>query len=222
MNLVRNGSAEQSGFRFHPEADKLGSRFLKYNTNPSLIITSLIDYSGSEPYLKFISNHLFQTFWARFGWGAVYLRFGKSYLILAIVSLLGFIGAILGLARRWPILLWDVLFLMGIVFIISWGGAFTGLNIHFGADRVYYAVARYTYPAIIPTMLIFCFGWLEIIHLIAILSKYLLKKLRSPDRLNRIPVILSNPQVQIMIIFGLFIILDFVSIFSIAKHYGFI
>ena len=74
-NLIRNGSAEQSGFRFRSEVDNLGSRFLGDNTNPSLIITSLIDYSAAGSYYKTTGLHLFRTFWSKFGWGHVHYEY---------------------------------------------------------------------------------------------------------------------------------------------------
>jgi hypothetical protein len=221
-NLIRNGSAEQSGFRFRSEVDNFGSRFLGDNTKPSLIITSLIDYSGSGYYYKATVLRLFRTFWSKFGWGHVHLRIYNAYLTLAIVSMLGILGAIIGMIRKWPDLRWDVLFLLGIVFLISWGATFVRGATYLGLGHLYFPVGRNAYPAIIPTMLIFCFGWLEVIRLTGDFIRFVIRKLKLSNRFDVIPELLSLPQVQIAILFVFFLILDTVSIFSIMKHYGFI
>ncbi|GAH53230.1 unnamed protein product, partial [marine sediment metagenome] len=152
VNLIRNGSAERSGFRFRSEVDNFGSRFLGDNTKPSLIITSLIDYSGTGSYYKTTVLRLFRTFWSKFGWGHVHLRIYNAYLSLAVVSMLGILGAIIGMIRNWSDLRWEVLFLLGIVLLISWGATFTRGATYLGLRHLYLPVGRHAYPAIIPTM----------------------------------------------------------------------
>jgi hypothetical protein len=186
-NLIRNGSVEQSGFRFRSEVDNFGSRFLGDNTNPSLIITSLIDHSGTGYYIKTTVLRLFRTFWSKFGWGHVRLRINNSYLSLAIVSMLGILGAIIGVIRKWSDLRWDVIFLLGIVLLISWGATLVRGATYPGLSRLYFPAGRYAYPAIIPTMLIFCFGWLEIINLISVLCKYVIRKFSLSAGFDPIP-----------------------------------
>ena len=221
-NLIRNGSGEGSGFRFRSEVDNLGSRFLGDNTNPSLIITSLIDYSGTGYYYKTTVLRLFRTFWSKFGWGHVHLRIKNAYLTLAIVSMLGILGAIIGMIRKRPDLRWGVLLLLGIVLLISWGATFVRGATFLGISRLYFPVGRNAYPAIVPTMLIFCFGWLEIIHLIGDFIRFIIRQLKLSNWFDVIPEVLSLPQVQIGIIFVFFLLLDIVSIYSILKHYGFV
>jgi len=222
VNLIRNGSAEQSGFRFRSEIDNFGSRFLGDNTNPSLIITSLIDYSGTGYYYKATVLRLFRTFWSKFGWGHVHLRIYNAYLTLAIVSMLGILGAIIGMIRKWSDLRWEVLFLFGIVMLISWGATLTRGATYLGLSHLYFPVGRNAYPAIIPTMLIFCIGWLEIIRLTGDIVRYLVRKLKLSNRFDVIPELLFLPQVQIGILFVSFLLLDIAAIFSIMKHYGFL
>ncbi|MFC2054633.1 hypothetical protein ACFLV7_10130, partial [Chloroflexota bacterium] len=219
-NLIRNGSAEKSGFRFRSEVDNLGSRFLGDNTNPSLLITSLIDYPGAGYYYKATVLRLFRTFWSKFGWGHVHLRIYNAYLSLAIVSTLGVLGAIIGMVRMWPDLRWEVLFLLGIVFLISWGATFVRGATYLGLGHLYFPVGRNAYPVIIPSMLIFCFGWLEIIRLIRDFSRFVVTQFKLSNRFDAIPELLSLPQVQIAILFVFFLILDAVSVFSIMKNYG--
>lgn len=202
--------------------DNFGSRFLGDNTNPSLIITSLIDYSATGSYYKTTVLHLFRTFWSKFGWGHVHLRIYNAYLSLAIVSMLGILGAIIGMISKWAELRWEVLFLFGIVLLISWGATFVRGATFLSLSRLYFPVARNAYPAIIPTMLIFCFGWLEIIHLIRDFFRFVIRQLKLSNRFDTIPGFLSLLQVQIAILFVFFLILDTVSIFSIMKHYGFL
>ena len=222
VNLIRNGSAEQSGFRFRSEADNFGSRFLGDNTNPSLIITSLIDYPGTGSYYKATVLRLFRTFWSKFGWGHVHLRIYNAYLSLAIVSMLGILGAIIGMIRKWPDLRWEVLFLFGVLLLISWGATLTRGATYLGLSHLYFPVGRNAYPVIIPTMLIFCFGWLEVIRLIGDFIRFIIRKFKLSNRFDTIPEFISLPQVQIAILFVFFLFLDIAAIFSIMKHYGFL
>ncbi|MFC2042528.1 ArnT family glycosyltransferase [Chloroflexota bacterium] len=220
VNLIRNGSAERSGFRFRSEVDNFGSRFLGDNTKPSLIITSLIDYSGAGNYYKATVLRLFRTFWSKFGWGHVHLRIYNAYLSLAIVSMLGILGAIFGMIRKWSDLRWDVLFMLGIVLLISWGATFVRGATYLGLNHLYFPVGRNAYPVIIPTMLIFCLGWLEVIRLTGDFIRFVIRKLKLSNRFDLIAELLSRPQVQIAVLFVFFLILDTASLYSIVKHYG--
>jgi hypothetical protein len=222
-NLIRNGSAESAGLRFRPWIDNLGSRFLRDNAQPSLVLTSLMDVSGSGWLHRIISIRLLRTFWAKFGWGHVALVGGHPYRLLGIITLLGVIGSILGVLKNWSHISWDVIFLLFIVIIISWGAAFVGGAIFVGVTHTYIPVARHAYPAIIPTMIVLCFGWIVILRGMILLTLSLVKRigfknlqgLQIPD--NSLP-----DRVIILLMFTFFILLDFYSIISIAHHYGFL
>jgi len=135
--------------------------------------------------------------------------------------MLGVLGAIIGMIRKWSDLRWEVLFLLGIILLISWGATLTRGAAYLGLNHQYFPVGRNAYPAIIPTMLIFCFGWLEIIRLTGDFIRIVIRKLNLSNRFDTIPELLSLPQVQIAIMFVFFLILDIASIYSIMKHYGF-
>jgi hypothetical protein len=124
--------------------------------------------------------------------------------------------------RKWPKLPWDVMFLMGVVFTISWGATFTRGAVYLGNISLYFPIGRNAYPAIVPTMLLFCVGWLEIMRSLSTFGQYLSDKLRFTHLFESMYSFLSNPNVQIGIIFVFFIMLDIISIYSILMHYGFL
>ena len=56
---------------------------------------------------------------------------------------------------------WDIVFILGIAFLIPWMLALTRGISGFLVENPLYPWSRYAYPAIIPTVLMLCGGWLE-------------------------------------------------------------
>ncbi|MFC2043249.1 ArnT family glycosyltransferase [Chloroflexota bacterium] len=222
-NLIRNGSAESASLRFRPWIDSLGSRFLRDNARPSLVLTSLMDVSGSGWLHEIISIRLLRTFWAKFGWGHVALVGGHPYRWLGIITLFGIFGSILSVLKKWSHISWDVIFLLLIVIIVSWGAAFVGGAIFVGVPHTYIPVARHAYPAIIPTLIVLCFGWIAIFRGMIVLTLSILKRIGFMNlQVLKIPDNSLPDRVIILLMFTFFILLDFYSIVSIAHHYGFL
>ena len=165
-NLLRNGSAELAGPRLFPWIDNLGARFLPDRVHPSLLLASLVDAQGSRDLYPATAGHLFRTFWARFGWGHVPLNGEKSYQILFFITLLGLGGALLGVfivGRRLP---WDVIVTLGLVVLPTVLLALTRGGAYLDVAGYYFPSARYIYPVVIPLLLLFVCGWLEIFLLL--------------------------------------------------------
>jgi hypothetical protein len=206
-NLLRNGSAERSWPYLRPRVDKIFSRFFSdYERQEgfSLTIYSLIDLQVTYDYYLGVLTNLFRTFWAKFGWAQVPLLGGKPYRrVLLPLTLLACIG--IGLSfwqnrhrlRKIP---WDALFLLGFTMLIFWG-----ITLVRGATylltRVYVPVARYAYPAIIPTILFLSGGWLTLLKL--------------PERRLGLPGWLKY-----IIYLGFLLLLNALSLVSINRFYG--
>ena len=205
-NLIRNGSAEQSWFYLRPWAEKIATRlFSDYAGQESFSLTvyTLIDWSSTGWYYRVALETLFRTFWAKFAWGHVPLMGAKPYRILLLATLLGFAGLAIGLyqqRKRLKILPWDAVFFLGLNLAIVWGMTlFRGTT--YILRPVYFPVARYVYPAIIPMMFFLCVGWLAIWWPIE-------RKLHLPE------------WVKYLLFASAFLMLDIYSIVSILHYYG--
>jgi hypothetical protein len=169
QNLLRNASAEIAGPRFQPWADHFGSRLLPDDTRPSLVLTTLMDWPGTGWFYRFSAETLLRSFWGKFGWGHVPLLGAKPYRLLAAFTLLGLLGAALALARLfWQkkfSLPWDALLFMVFLMAGVWVAALVRGAIYLPLLKLYLPVARYAYPAIIPTMLVLVSGWYELLGL---------------------------------------------------------
>ena len=112
----------------------------------------------------------------------------------------GVVGGVVAFWRHRKQIHWDLFLFLGLSVITIWGSAFLrGLTSQM--DGGYFIpVARYAYPAIIPTMLILNIGWLEIIHWI---EHYF--KIRQ--------------KYQLWLLIALFLLLDVFSVYSIYTFY---
>jgi hypothetical protein len=197
-NLIRNASAERSW----PWVRKWADRLIDANFpgRPPLMLAFALDWAPALNYYQQTIRLMPQTFWARFGWGHVALSGFHPYRILAGLTLAGLIGAIFALWRNRRRLPWDVVSFLSLPLVIIWGSAFMRGSITIIDGPLFIPAARYAYPAIIPTMLILCLGWLEIILWI---EKYL-----------RIPRIITYS------LFGIFFIgLSALSFYSLINFY---
>ena len=218
-NLIRNGSAEEAGLRFRPWFDDFGSKFLGDNTRPSLVMTYLYDWSNAGFIYKITIPHMFRTFWAKFGWGHVPLIGNHPYRDLAAFSLILLSGAVLGVLRNRRILPWDVLLILGIAIFAVWVPTLIRGAIFLAIPNNYYPVARYTYPVIIPMAIAFSFGWLEISRLMIQFWHKLSAIGGKAGRSSQALRLVSLPDLQVVVYLFLFLILDIVSIISIARFY---
>jgi len=221
VNLLRNGSAESAGPRLVSWFDNRGARLLPDNARPSLILASLADFAGARDLYPITAVHLFQTFWARFGWGHVPLLYQPfSYRVIFAFTVIGLAGAVFGALLGWRRLPWDVAVTLGLVVVPALLMAWTRGGAYLGVPRYYYSTARYIYPLIVPLLLLLNCGWLEIFHLADFAW------LRG---VSKITVSLHDdlwqrndpaPTALLSLYLVFFILLDLVSVISISSYYG--
>jgi hypothetical protein len=165
-NLVRNGSGEFRTLHLRPWFDRLWSRFMPNYSGPSFNLHYLLDYKAIHWHYRMTAYRLFTTFWGQFGWGNVPLRLGpRPYFLLGVFTGLAGIGAGIKVLRDWKKLPWESLFLLGISFFVIWVMAVLRGTSHLSVTWLYLPVARYAFPAIIPTMLFITVGLLELFRL---------------------------------------------------------
>jgi hypothetical protein len=163
-NAIRNGSAEQGWPWLRPWAHaritNLFSDPLRYN-----YLLSPLDPAGAGHYYALSAQLLFETFWARFSWAQVAAP-PAVFTLLALFTA-GSIALTLLMWPRWRrwlrldhavvlslalLALWALTFMRGTPLL----DVLTFLN-----------VARYTYPAIIPALVLLLLGWSELAVMLA-------------------------------------------------------
>jgi 4-amino-4-deoxy-L-arabinose transferase-like glycosyltransferase len=164
------------------------------------IIHSLQNWEAAEPYYKQTMLSLFRTFWAKFGWGHVPLLGGKPYRILGALTITGTASCIFALIRKRDRLPRRLLVFMGTASILIWLAAlFRGVGT-IATPNVYIPVARYAAPAIIPTAILLVFGSLEGMRWFSTRFKV-------------------APKYPNLFYITALVVLDLVSIWSIARYY---
>jgi hypothetical protein len=201
-NLVRNPSANKSWIRIRPQIEIWIDRF--FPDLPSLILASLPDWRVSSGYYTATAHNVFQTFWAKFGWGHVPLDVSlvgtRPYRTISFFPLVGLAGAAIALGRRWRIIPFPVLFFLGAALVIVWGSVMVR-GISSISGRIFIPSARYGFPAIIPSLLLLGMGWMEILGLFR--GRFELK-----------------PLLRGALYLSFYALLALVSIISIARFYG--
>jgi hypothetical protein len=164
-NLLRNPSAEMGTIRARGWLDGRFGRLTSYYSGPSFNIQYLLDFSGIYWHYRITALRMFRTFWGEFGWGNVPLLLGsKPYRTMAIYSSLALVGAALAAFRYRKFLPWEVIFLFGLSILGVWGIAFLRGTSHLSVTWFYLPVARYAYPAIIPTMMALGLGTIGLLQ----------------------------------------------------------
>jgi hypothetical protein len=197
-NYVRNASFERGAPQLRPQVDMLLASYLPVRL--SNVISSLFDPEGYRSYYSISMQHLFRTFWAVFGWGEVNLVGSKPYRILLIISLIALTGDGIYIWKKRRELPIHILGFLGLALVGVWGMAtIRGVNSVFTDPFI--PAARYAYPAIAPTVLLFVVGWREILKIIG-------ERLHLPKCL------------QHAVYISFFVILNVVSIYSIYLYYN--
>ena len=163
QNLIQNSSVEKSWLSLSMPTRKIIARFNPI-TDPTITLSSLLNWQTNQGYLIATAKNLVRTFWAKFGWGHVSLMGSKPYRILAIITGIMVIAAFIRLIRLRKSMPWPIIAFFAITLLLIWGAALLrGLtSIRWLSNFVYIPVARYAYPAIIPTVLLLNLGWLEL------------------------------------------------------------
>jgi len=222
QNLIRNGSAERAGLRFSAGMDSLGARFLPDHARPSLLLASLFDTQGSQDVYPVTLKHLFRTFWAQFGWGHVPLVAESGYQILFLLTIASLVGALLGALRAGWRAPWDVIFTLALGVLVAFLLTLTRGGTYLEWSGFYIAPARHIDPFVIPLLLLFCSGWLELVLLVA---KFWLKLTRRQSvewKSGFTPALDKASRLLGSLYIVGFLGLDMFSIISIARYYGYL
>lgn len=207
-NLLRNGSAEAAGPRIRQPLDDLGALVLPDDSRPSLLLTYLLDWRGAGWFYRLTAERLLRTFWSQFGWGHVDLLGSRPYRWLGWITLLGALSASLWLAvhawRRRSQFPWEAAFILGVLLLLAWGGAFVRGSLHLGVTRLYLPVARYAYAAVLPTIGLLALGWWQALQA-------LVARLKG----SRMAALAAWG-----IYLGAWLFLDVLSILSLLAYYG--
>lgn len=162
VNIVRNASAEFGGPRVRPSIDVFLAKMLPNQILPSLSLMTIFDIEGAWWFYIQTAVYNFYTFWGRFGWGGVPLLGAKPYRFFLIVSVVIIIMTIgLGIKTIWArknTFRWELAFLLGGILAVYWGLALMRGMAFLGTHKLFYAPARYAFPAILPTMLLLTSG----------------------------------------------------------------
>jgi hypothetical protein len=197
VNPIRNASAEQDWPHPRTLVQNLLSKVSPLQ--PNMVLASLADWQNSRWYYRTTAKQLVRTFWGQFGWG--HIRLSRNiYIGLSILTVIGALGGLVRFWRNRTNIPWAAFALLAVAVLGIWGAALVR-GIHSIAGSVFIPSARYAYPAIIPTVWLLCAGWAEWPRLF--------------ERWLRIP-----RWVKIAVFLASFLLLDMLSIWTIARFYG--
>lgn len=171
VSVLSNGSGERGWPRLRYWVSRQISRVrLLRVSNPTSFIQSVLDWKRTKWVYSAAWNRLFRSFWVGFGWGYLGLT-GHYYWLLLVPTLLGLGGAVifgiryLVLARDFRLWQRRVLALFALAILLVWGIAALWYSHPVLSDLPWHPVpmARYAYPAIIPTVLFLFLGWRELV-----------------------------------------------------------
>ncbi|MGE5072934.1 MAG: hypothetical protein ACM3MF_05860 [Anaerolineae bacterium] len=162
-NLVRNPSAEEGSFQIRQSIDRRTSGFLaKAGINLPAALTLIQDWQGNAWYYQGALATLFRTFWASLAGDKAVIRGSLFNILLILLTVAGLVGSLVRLWTRRRTVRWDLVGFLGIAFVIPWlvalARASSDLMVR---GEALYPWARYAYPAILPSAVLLCAGWLE-------------------------------------------------------------
>ncbi len=166
VNRVRNGSAETAWPQIRGWVHRALSIFGRVPFDPSQMLGSVLDWQRTVWVYPQVMHTLIRSFWAYFGWGHVQLPSPVIYWFLEGATALGLVSAATFGTRKWrslsPSTHHIVVFLM---VTTAWVWINAALRVHPSLLSMPYPripVARYAFPAIIPTSTGLVWGWLQI------------------------------------------------------------
>ena len=167
-NLVRNPSAEQGSFQVRTSIDARTSGILsRVGISLGATLAMLQDWSGAGWFYRGSLDTLFRTFWTSLAGDKVVLPGPWVNVLLLLLTVLGVLGALVRLWTRRKSLRWDVLGWLLIALALPWLLALIRGSGDVLRGNFLYPWARYAFPAILPTALLLCAGWLECLEHLA-------------------------------------------------------
>ena len=203
-NLARNAQFQQSWPYLRPQISRLIFSKIQ-DLKPfhiSSILSVFLDPPGTAWYTKAAANFIFNTFWAKFGWGQVPLinngSWFRPYLFLFIFTILGIVGSLLTGFRLVKPHKYEYVFLAAVAILTIVVAVLYGVYTMGGALRYrpYIPTARYIFPAIVIISLFLVTGWQGLLA-------WVTKLLKFPARINA------------FVFSGFLLALDLYSIFSV-------
>jgi hypothetical protein len=158
-NLLRNGSAETAWPMVRSWMDRIGSQFLPDQGRPSIILYAVLNFKELLNYNISVLINLVRTFWAKFGWDKVSLLGGTPYRYLSYLMVVSLVGTLLALWRAHTKVDWHALILLGLATLTMWISTFMMGTIYIFSEY-FHPPARYSFPVIVPTLLLLVCGWL--------------------------------------------------------------
>jgi hypothetical protein len=166
-NLARNAQFQHAWPYIEPKIFHVLTSKIQ-DINPfhiSSFVSLFLDIPGTKWYSEVTGSVIFQTFWAKFGWGQVPLlnipHWLHPYRILLFITIIGVVGALLTGFELVKLSKNEFAFLFIIVVMTVMMAIFYGVYIMGGAlrFRAFIPTARYIYSAIIPISLFLVIGW---------------------------------------------------------------
>lgn len=166
VNHLRNGTVEHSWLRLRGWLrwlDRETRQHIRIPADIDTFIGALMDIEWSGWIYVPTARILIHSFWAYFGWGHVRLPYTWFYSLLEGITLAGVLGGVVLIGRRWIRMSTTekavFLFLL-VVFVLIWLNALLRVIPNmFLRPNPLLPVARYAFPAVIPTMLLLIMGW---------------------------------------------------------------
>jgi hypothetical protein len=161
-NLLRNASAEEGSFQLRKWADEKTSIFFTgAGISLPLTLATVQDWSGTGWYFRNAAATLFRTFWASLAGDKAFLRSSFVAYFLMLLTMAGVAGSGIWLWVQRRNMRWDLIGFLGLSLLLPWLLVFAKGNLDFLQGSPLFPWARYGYPAILPTALVLCAGWLE-------------------------------------------------------------
>lgn len=195
QNLLRNASGEAAWPTLNPFLIGVKETFA------SLMLPRpwyFLDPRGNGWYFQTALQHIFRTFWGRFGSGTVPLLGNDPYLVFSMLALSSICGIFYGLYKRHSIsrdltIFWLIALFLELIFTLLRG-----------AGEWFWAVfippARYLLPVIFPISFLLTWGWYHYFNTVFDLVK-------------------ASKSIRWIYYFTFLILLDVWAIVSIATYY---
>jgi hypothetical protein len=168
-NVVRNSSAESGSLQIRRSFDArtagvLGSAGISLGST----LCMLQDWVGTGWYYHGALATLFRTFWVSLAGDKAVIPGSAVSAFLMVLTVAGVLGALLRLWSRRLSLRWNVIGFLAIALLVPWLFALIRGSADVLRGNVLYPWARYAFPAILPTALLLCAGWMEWLERLAL------------------------------------------------------
>jgi len=158
-NLVRNPSAEIAGSRIRLWVDR--RQLFGSHGRVSMVLYAIRDFPGTGWYFRGTAVNLVRTLWGRFGWNHVPFLGHKPYRVFLFATILGLVGALMGLWRVRRNVSWDLLVWLGLA-VLMFSGLAVARGVFYLWFKPFIPSARYLYPVMAVIVFVLCAGWWEL------------------------------------------------------------